>query len=353
MPEERPLYVNGRFLAQPLSGMQRFAEELLGALDAQLGAGEHPWIRPVTVLVPPGPHRTPVWKVLRIEQTGTLQGHAWEQLQLARRARGATLLSLAGSGPLLHGDHVLALHDANVFANPQFFTRAYGAWHRTLRPLLARRARALITVSNFSRGELARYCGVPEAKFTVIGDSAEHMLDVVPDEDVLDRLGVRGRVFALTVGNQTPNKNIGEAIEAFIACHAPDARLVVAGGGADKVFPTVRRQSAPNVVFAGRVTDEELAALYRHARVFVFPSIYEGFGVPPLEALTLGCPVIARRASAVPEVLAGSADFYTEPAELISTLGSALTTAMPTSVGGAGERFSWTLSARSLASLLS
>jgi glycosyltransferase involved in cell wall biosynthesis len=348
MPEARPLYVNGRFLAQPLSGMQRFAEELLGALDAQLAAGEHAALGPVTVCVPPGSHRTPAWQVLRIRQ-----GHAWEQVQLAWAARGGTLLSLAGSGPLLHADHVLALHDANVFANPQFFTRAYGLWHRTLRPLLARRARALITVSEFSRGELARYCGVPEGKFTVIGDSAEHMLDVAPDDGVLDRLGVRGRVYALTVGNQTPNKNIGEAIEAFIACQAPDAKLVVAGGGADKVFPAVRRQSAPNVVFAGRVTDEELAALYRHARVFVFPSIYEGFGVPPLEALTLGCPVIARRASAVPEVLADSAVFYSAPAELTSALRSAIATPKPTSVGSAATRFSWNLSANRLVHLLS
>ena len=306
----RTIYFNMRFLTQPVSGMQRYAEELIAALDA--GLAEDPCRlggARLVGLVPDGTVRSRDWRTIEIRRTGRLGGHAWEQVDLARGARDGLLVSLAGSGPLAHPRHVLAIHDANLYVNPHFYSRPYRVWHGMLRPRLARRARGLITISAFSRGELARWCGLSEDRFEIVPDSAEHILGVAPDPGVLARHGLAPGRYALCVGNQSPNKNIALAIEAFAALAPEGVRLAVAGGTA-KALARARTVEAPWLSMLGRVSDGELRALYENAAVFVFPSIYEGFGVPPLEAMALGCPVVSSDSSAMPEVLGDAALFF-------------------------------------------
>lgn len=308
---KKKLFVNGRFLTQPISGMQRYAEELITALD-ELFEEDESLVRQFEpfVVVPHAEHRRPAWKHFSIVETGRMKGHAWEQLELAWAARGGILLNLTSAGPLLHRKSVLVMHDAGVFAHPEHFSKAYGMWHRFLRPRLARRAWKLVTISEFSRRELARYCRVPAEAFTIIGDSAEHILKVTSDTAILTRNGLTPGSYALTVGNQTPNKNIAFAVQAFLEAELPGWKLAVAGGGSDRIFGRDGLQDHPSIVKLGRVSDEELRALYENAGVFLFPSKYEGFGVPPLEAILLGCPVISSNTSAMPEVLKDSAIFF-------------------------------------------
>lgn len=299
-----------RHLTQPLSGMQRFAEELTSALDERLTADPGALGgRPVVGLAPPGALRRPAWRAIEVRELPGPSGHAWEQWSLWRASRGGALVSLAGSGPLAHPRHLLALHDANVFANPAFYSRFYRLWHGMLRPRLARRARALVTISHFSKTELARWCGVDPARFTIISDSAEHVLSLTPDKAVLERNGLERGRYALCVGNQSPNKNIALAVEAFRRARPQGARLAVAGGAVAQLA-SADIGEAEWLVRLGRVTDEELRALYEDAALFLFPSVYEGFGVPPLEAMALGCPVAAARRSAMPEVLGDAALYF-------------------------------------------
>lgn len=299
-----------RFLTQPLSGMQRYAEELCTALDDVL-AGDRGYLggAPVIGLKPGGPSRSRDWKAIELRSTGRLKGHAWEQVELAHAARDGILISLAGSGPLAHPRHVLALHDANLVVNPQFYSRGYRSFHGFVRPRLARRARALLTISGFSRGELARHYKVPEARLQLVPDSAEHILGVPSDTGILTRSGLVPGRYALCVGNQSPNKNIALAIDAFAKVTPEGMRLAIAGG-TPAALARAETSSAPWLTTLGRVTDGELRALYENAAVFVFPSLYEGFGVPPLEAMSLGCPVISSDSSAMPEVLGDAALFF-------------------------------------------
>jgi len=309
-PAKSPIFFNMRFLTQPLSGMQRYAEELLAALDARLADDPH-YLggAPLVGLAPRRPLRQRDWKTLRIERVGRLTGHAWQQLDLARAARGGTLVSLAGSGPLAHARHVLAIHDANLLVNPRFFSRSYRMWHGTLRPRLARRATALITISNFSRGELARCFALSEDRFVIVPDSAEHILETSAEPGILDRHGLAPGRYALCVGNQSPNKNIALAVEAFAEL-APGGMSLAVAGGTPAALARADAIEAPWLKALGRVSDGELRALYENAAMFVFPSIYEGFGVPPLEAMTLGCPVVSSDSSAMPEVLGDGALFF-------------------------------------------
>ena len=302
------VFVNGRFLTQPVSGVQRYARSILGALDGMLLASE-----PVEVLVPDAPlHDVPEWRNLALRRVPGGQGHLWEQGVLYRASRDGVLVSLGNSGPLRHRRQVLALHDAHLYQIPEAFSWRYRVVHRLLRPRLARRAAGLVTVSAYSAGQLARHLGVPEERFTVIPNAASHVFDWPADPSAPGRYGLEAGRYLLAVGNQSPNKNIAGLVAAYGACEGlPD--LAVVGGA----VPGVASQPVAGVRALGRVPDTHLRGLYEGAAGFVFPSLYEGFGIPPLEAMALGVPVICSRTAALPEVL-GDAPIWFDPRDQAS-----------------------------------
>jgi glycosyltransferase involved in cell wall biosynthesis len=307
----RKVYINGRFLTQPASGVQRYAAEVVRALDTHLGTDASPIGQlDVELLVPKGDRAGMALRHLRLREVGRLKGHAWEQLELFAAARDGVLVNLANSGPLLHRRSILVLHDAAIFRFPENFSPSYRAFHRLIRPQLAQRAAKLVTISEFSRRELARTCGVGEEAFTIIGDSAEHIWAVETDISILARHGLSPKRYALTVGNQAPNKNVALALRSFAQAAPEGWLLAVAGGGSKDIFGEATRTDNLSVRKLGRVTDQELRALYENAGVFLFPSRYEGFGVPPLEAMALGCPVISSDAASMPEVLGDAAVYF-------------------------------------------
>jgi glycosyltransferase involved in cell wall biosynthesis len=210
---------------------------------------------------------------------------------------------------VVHRSQIVVIHDAQVFRQPDFFSRSYRTLHRTLGHLLARRA-SIATVSDFSRRELADALRLTPADIPVFSNSAEHFAATVPDFGVIERLGLVPYRFFLSVGSMTKNKNISLAIQAARQLGRPDIPLVVVGGDNNKVFSGGSTAADAGVVPAGRLTDHEIAALYSRATAFVFPSLYEGFGVPPLEAMLFGCPVIASTADAVRETCGDAAAYF-------------------------------------------
>jgi glycosyltransferase involved in cell wall biosynthesis len=307
------VYLNARFLTQPLSGVQRYAHELVSALDTMLA--NDPDLRAaigaVVALYPAGwSGRPPAWQTIRSVPVSGGRGHFWEQTALLRASRDGILVSLGNSGPLSHPRQVVAFHDAHLFELPEAFSPGYRLWHRALRPRLARRARTLVTVSHHAAGQLAQHLSVPRSRFRILPNSAEHILRVAPDPAVLSRSGLRRGGYLLAVGNQSPNKNIAR----LVAAHATDPDLpplAVAGGFAPGVAGAAIGGS-DRVIPLGRVSDGELRALYEGARGFAFPSLHEGFGIPPLEAMALGTPVLCSARAALPEVL-GEAPIWCDP----------------------------------------
>ncbi|KUJ73198.1 hypothetical protein AVO45_15775 [Ruegeria marisrubri] len=353
------IYVNARFLTQPLSGVQRYARELLAALDRALAAD--PDLRrrlgPVVALHPAEPVADPGWTVIERRPVPDGNGHLWEQAALARAARDGVLLSLGNSGPLLHRRQVICFHDANVWLVPEAFSLRYRMLHRVLRPQLARRAAALITVSRYSASELAARLRVGTDRFSVIPNSAVHIRSVAPDASALQRHGLKRAGYLLTVGNRSSNKNISRLVAAHRLAGPALPQLVIAGGA---VPGLARAGDETGARFLGRVTDGELRALYEGAAGFVFPSLYEGFGIPPLEAMELGVPVLAARDSALPEVL-GGAPIWFDPRDEVDMARAlrnfaGLSTADRAAMVAAGRKralaFTWEASAARLAKLL-
>jgi glycosyltransferase involved in cell wall biosynthesis len=304
----RPVYIDGRFLTQPASGIQRYAEEIVRAIDRLGAVGEidGTW----TLLVPPGARVLPLaWMRSRI--VGARGGHLWTQIAFARAARDGVALSLAASAPVAHRRALVVIHDATVFVHPEFFSTTYGMVHRTLGRALARTAR-IATVSSFSRGELARVTGLSSAAIAVAHNGADHLGRVNADAAVLARLGLADGVpYFVTLGNFTRNKNLGVAVQALGAISDTGARLVMIGAQRADVFGADGLpQRVEGVIQPGRLDDAEVVALLRGARALVFPSIYEGFGIPPLEAMANDCPVLGSTAGAVREVCGDAAALF-------------------------------------------
>jgi glycosyltransferase involved in cell wall biosynthesis len=350
------IFINGRFLTQKITGVQRFAREIVTALDRV--AAERDAAPAFTLVAPQGTPAFPGLSRIRFLAFGTRRGHVWEQIDLPRAARGGILVNLGPSGPLFKKRQITVIHDAAVFRSPENYSLAYGTVHRTLGRILSRRSR-IATVSGFSRWELAELLRLREEDIAVIPNGHEHILAIAPDDGVLDRLALRARPYFIFVGSTTPNKNLARAIDGFAAIGRPDAAFVIVGGGQKAVYRGGIGETPPNVILPGRLSDGEIVALYRHAAALVFPSLYEGFGLPPLEAMALGCPVIASRIPPVEEVC-GDAALYVDPydekeiaARMKEILGSETLRADLTEKGARRcSLFSWQNSARKLADLV-
>ncbi len=304
------IYINGRFLTQQTTGVQRFAREILRAVDTLLASERSARKHSLALLTPPG--ATPPAGLREIESrpVGRLQGQAWEQLDLPRYTRDGFSLNLCNTAPLRGSSTIVTIHDAGVFAIPEAYSRPFRTWYRLLHPQLGRRAVHMLTVSEFSRAELSRYLGIAGDRFTVIPNGGEHILRDPADKGILRRLGLSRR-YVLAVSSHSAHKNFAGIQAAVQHMRGQDFTLVFAGGANSRIFNPGEAPAGESVV-TGRVTDAELRALYENAECFVYPSFYEGFGLPPLEAMTCGCPVVVSRAASLPEVC-GNAAVYCDP----------------------------------------
>jgi len=239
---------------------------------------------------------------------------------LARR-HGADVLHVTYAGPLLcHCPMVVTVHDVSFRRNPEWFSPRDRLVLNTGIGATLRRARAVITISRFSRGEISRFYGIPEALI--------HVTHLAPGAAVAGQQSAAGaapsgkfsnlRPYVLAVGNLQPRKNLARLASAFagVCRRGAPHRLVIAGKAEWKesdVYRAIRECGIEDrVVLPGYVPDGDLPDLYRDADVFVFPSLYEGFGLPVLEAMACGAPVVCSSAASLPEV-AGDAALMADP----------------------------------------
>lgn len=317
------IYINGRFLTQNRTGVQRYSREVVSAIDRLLQQDQCPQIlrdAEWVLLAPPGAECDLNLGRIEFRKVGKGDGHLWEQTYLARHSWLGSLLSPASSGPVWHPRQIVVLHDAGIYNAPAGYSRSYRILHRVLDRLLTRSAK-IATVSCFSQTELGRCLGIPATDILLAPNGTEHLKAVTPDTTVVHRLGLQAGKYFVTLGLSTANKNIPLAIRAFQMLVRPDTRLVVIGKGSSRVFGSQNLEANPGVLFTGRLTDEEVAGLLRSATALLFPSRYEGFGIPSLEAMVHGCPVIASTAPGLMEVCGDAAlHFHPDNAETLRDL---------------------------------
>ena len=288
--------------------MERWARELARRLPA-LRPGGYVVLRPPATLA----HRA---------------GHAWEQLVLpvrASRLGARALLCPANLAPLAYGRSVVVIHDAAPLRHPGWYSRAYVAWQRLALPAIARRAWRVVTVSEFARAELTELLGVEAA---VVPGGVDERFTPAADPEPARRAHRLDRPYVLCVASHTARKNLAALVPAARALAADGIDVVVAGGHRPQFAP---EQGLDALRLLGHVDDALLPGLYAGAEAFALPSRYEGFGLPVLEAMACGTPVVAADATALPETCGGAA--MLAPPE-----GEAFAAALADLLGDAGAR---------------
>lgn len=306
------IYVNGRFLLQNLTGVNRFAYELCRAWT-QMGVT-------YTLCCPPG-HIKECYDVSHfdIHVCGKGKSHIWEQLFLPlwfNRIKGEKILiSFTGLGPLLTRRKVMTIHDLAFMANPSWYSFSYKLWYRMMSPLCAATSIRILTVSQFSKSEIIRRLSIKEKKISVIYNAVSPYFHESSGNDGQDEQ-IKAKRYILAVSSIDPRKNFAMLLKAFALVKDKSIMLYIVGGQ-DAIYSTSITElsngiHSKRIKWLGRTSDAKLKSLYEHALCFVYPSLYEGFGIPPLEAMCCGTPTVVSAIPALKEVC-GEASLYVNP----------------------------------------
>ena len=204
---------------------------------------------------------------------------------------------------------IITIHDGFAWRYPLEIGRMRGLYWRTAIPLSAKRAARLIAVSQSTADDVANFCQIPSSKISVILEAGEHLKEIVPNKDIFQELGISHKAYFHCVGIFKEVKNpwrLFEAYKEYIdTCSLTERKQLVLvgrceGKRAKEILLAAR--DIPNVIIAGRIDDHQLAAIYEGSAGLIFPSLYEGFGIPILEAQSFDCPVITSNNSSMPEV---------------------------------------------------
>ena len=280
--------VNLRTLGYRITGVQRYLLGLLPHLPSELES-----VKPSGAL-------------------HGIKGHLWEQLYLPTQLKGRLLWSPGNTGPLGVSRQVLTVHDAASLDHPEWFERKFALWYAAMLPRLIRKVGAIVTVSRFSKERIVRLTGARPERVHVIYNGVDRRFQPA-DPDLISKarttLGLTSP-YLLFVGSLEPRKNLKILLEAWQMGGFDGASLAVVGASGH-LFPKLRFDSIPKGVrLLGAVEDDILPALYSGAAGFVYPSVYEGFGLPPLEAMACSCPIAVSDIPAHREVCGETAMYF-------------------------------------------
>lgn len=278
--------MNGRILSVQSNGQKRVAQETARALGLR-------------ILMPPA------------GAVSGVKGHLWEQTALPAQLRGAPLWSPSTSAPMFYRNQVITVHDLAFVDVPQYFSRSFTLLYRTIVRFAARSARHLVAVSEFSRRRIIDEYGVGPERVSRIYpgvSAAYHPRSATDQSAIRQAFGIGDSPYLVAMALNDPRKNLTAIVDAWrsIGPVRRGARLILFGRGAN---PRAFAQSSSDtglpgddIIAVGALSDDQAATLLSGAQGFVFPSLYEGFGLPIVEASACGTPVLTSTITSMPEI---------------------------------------------------
>lgn len=294
--------VNARFLTQQITGVQRFALEISRTLREICREED------IQFLVPKNIQLNSEANELNVKIIGSHTGHLWEQFDLPRHLKklgNPPLLNFCNTAPILYSNKLSTLHDITYIRFPHTYSKVFRYFYRFVMPLILKTSKHIFTVSEFSRKEIVEYYHIPSDKITVVYNAVDKSFQPQQDENL------KKENYLLAVSSVKENKNFGMILKAFkkVSKQKSNLKLFIVGDLKNGNFSNIDLSlfiNNPRIKLLGRVSDVQLVKLYSNAIAFLFPSLYEGFGIPVLEAQACGCPVVSSNVSSMPEVLNNS-----------------------------------------------
>lgn len=306
-----PIAVNGQFTARRMTGQERFAYEIITELDKICNKGEF------KLIVPQDAKNIPKLTNISIIKYGKAKGSLWEQTFFAWYTvwHKEISLNLCSVMPILKPG-IICIHDLSYKVNPQYFKTPYAKvsqwWHKMQYHFAWHFSPLIFTVSEYSKQQMIDIYHVSPDKIIVIGNGWEHFNRIKDDETLKERKQeLFTKPYFFSLGSLAPNKNIQWILK--VAKHHPQYNFFIAGNASLKAYGEDYKEcDYPNVKFLGYISDGEIKYLMRHCKAFIFPSFFEGFGIPPLEAMSVGAKVILAKSSCLPEIF-GNSGYYIDP----------------------------------------
>jgi len=288
------IVVNTRCFQRRMTGIQRYTAEILRYFPEE-----------VLHMSPPV-----------ILSKSVITNNFWEQFLLPLELHGKLLWSPANMGPVLYKKQVITIHDTMPLEpndwKPPSFDYFFSRWYRNMLPRLVTNVRHIITISKFSADRIMYHLGVSANKISIIPCGIDHQKFYPRSEkeiqELLNQKIIPGRKYVLALSSILPHKNFQSVLDAWkmvVDALPRDVDLFLAGGIPKHEAYSFKNLSS-RVHYLGYIEDRYLPALYSGAMFFVFVSLYEGFGLPPLEAMACGTPVLASNAASIPEVVSGA-----------------------------------------------
>lgn len=301
------IIINGRFLLHRVTGVERYARELCAELDKMIEPGE------LVMAVPPEVNDIPDYKNIKVVKVGRLHNRLWEHISFPMYVskQKAISLNLCNVAPL-PSPGIVAIHDVKIKATPQYFSKKFIAWYNLLFSNAATRAKKIITVSEFSKREIIKYYNVEPDRIIVIPDAWQHYERIGYDDNALEKYNLVKDGYSFSMCSLEPNKNFKWIAE--VAKRNSEQIFAVSGSINEKVFADGLGFECPeNMKLLGYVSDGEAKTLMRDCKAFLFPTFYEGFGIPPLEAISAGAKQVVVSDTEVMHEVFGDSVVYIDP----------------------------------------
>lgn len=311
----RKIIINGKVLLSPITGIERFAWEVVKRLNNISTPGL------IQILLPCDTsdeikNKLNKYENLECVYWGKCKNQIiWQQIFIPYYVwkNKGVYCGLANNLPFLIRNGIVVVHDISASKNKDFYSFKTRLKFKLVMGHIVHSNAKIATVSNFSAKEISAYYRYPIEKITVIGSGWNHINDVDEDETIFERFkSLKKNSYYFSLSSLAPNKNFKWIMDT--ARMNKNCIFAIAGAFKDSIYGNTKYDIPENVLFLGRVTDGEAKSLMKHCELFIFPTLYEGFGLPPMEALACGANAIVSDTPCMHEIYGDVVD-YLDPYE--------------------------------------